>query len=58
MAPVDFAARDPILAAKPVLGVINVPFVLKHSKRIIDPAFWDRILNEAFKLVMNDLKGK
>ncbi|MCP4141240.1 MAG: hypothetical protein GY755_13315 [Chloroflexi bacterium] len=33
----DFEERDPLLAAHTVLGMINMPFVLYHTGRVVAP---------------------
>ena len=41
-----FAARDPFLAASVVLGMVNTPYILFFSGRMIDPQVRDRMVDE------------
>ncbi|MBT3313931.1 MAG: TetR/AcrR family transcriptional regulator [Anaerolineae bacterium] len=54
----DFEERDPLLAAHTVLGIINMPFVLYHTGRVVDALLRDRMADEIFPNVMGYLKGK
>jgi len=54
----DFEERDPVLAAHTVLGMINMPFVLFHTGRVVDPALRDRMADEIFPIVMGYLKKR
>ena len=54
----DFEERDPVLAANTVLGIINMPFVLFHTGRVVDSALRDRMVDEIFPNVMGYLSNK
>ena len=43
-----FEPRDPFLAAGTVLGMVNMPFILFHSGKLIVPALRDRMVEEVF----------
>ena len=54
----DFEERDPVLAAHTVLGMINLPFILLHTGRVVDPTLKDQMVDEIFPNVMDYLKKK
>ena len=53
----DFEERDPTLAAHTVLGMINMPFVLFYTGRVVDPVIKDQMADEIFSNVMGYLKS-
>lgn len=52
----DFEVRDPILAARTVLGMINLPFILFHTGKLADTTFRDRMVDEMYSAAMRYLK--
>ena len=54
----EFEERDPVLAAHTVLGMINMPFVLYHTGRVVDAALKDQMVDEIFLSVMGYLEKK
>ena len=54
----DFEPRDPFLAAGTVLGMINSPFMLFHTGRMIDPTLRDRMVIETLSAALTYLKKK
>jgi len=53
-----FEPRDPSLAAGVVLGMVNMPHVLFHSGRLIDPRMRDRMVDESLLAAMAYLRKK
>jgi AcrR family transcriptional regulator len=54
----DFAPREPFLAAGVVLAMVNTPFTLFHSGKLIDPALRDRMVDEILLAALGYLKMK
>lgn len=51
-----FETRDPILAAGTVLGMINMPHILFHSGKLVNPAMRDQMVQEVLSAAMTYLK--
>ncbi len=52
----DFEPRQPFLAAATVLGMVNMPHILFHSGKLVDPALRERMVEEALSAAMLYLK--
>jgi hypothetical protein len=52
-----FTARQPFLAAGTVLAMVNTPFILYHSGKLIDPDLRDRMVEEVLVAAMGYLKA-
>lgn len=52
----DFQQRDPYLAASTILGIINMPFILFYSGRLVDASLRDRMVDEVLEATMRYLK--
>lgn len=52
----NFAEREPFLAAATVLGMINMPYILFYSGKMIDPTLRDRMANEMIHAALGYLK--
>ena len=48
----DFEPREPFLAAVTVLGMVNMPYILFHSGKLIDPVLRDRLVEEVLSAAM------
>ena len=53
-----FELRDPFLAAGTVLGMVNMPHILLHAGKMVDPALRDRMVEEVLYAAMLYLKKK
>lgn len=53
----DFETRDPFLAASTVLGMINMPFILFHNRRLRDTNMLDRMVNEVLTIALSYLRN-
>ncbi len=53
----NYTAREPVLAAATVLGMINMPYILFHSGKMVDPDLRDRMAGEALGAALNYLKS-
>ncbi len=53
----SFKRRDPFLAAATVLGMVNTPFFLFHSGRMVDPDLRDRMVAEVLAAALGYLKA-
>ncbi len=53
-----FENREPLLAAGTALVMVNTPYILFHSGKLIDPIMRDRMVEEVFSAAMNYLKKK
>ncbi len=53
-----FEPRDPFLAAATVLGMVNVPYILYYSGKMVDPVLRDRMVEEVFSAAMAYLKKR
>jgi AcrR family transcriptional regulator len=51
-----FAARNPFLAAGTVLAMVNTPYILFHSGKLVDPDLRDRMVEEVLVAAMGYLK--
>jgi AcrR family transcriptional regulator len=51
-----FETRDPILAAGTVLGMINMPHILFHSGKLVNPAMCDQMVQEVLSAAKAYLK--
>ena len=49
--------RQPFLAAGTVLAMVNTPFILYHSEKLIDPDLRDRMVEEVLVAAMGYLKA-
>jgi AcrR family transcriptional regulator len=58
MARGTFEARNPILAAGTVLAMINTPFILFHSGKMVDPLMRERMVDEMLSAALGYLKKK
>ncbi len=47
-----FEQRDPFLAAVTVLGMVNMPYILFHSGKMVDPVLRDRMVEEVLPAAM------
>jgi AcrR family transcriptional regulator len=52
----SFTTREPFLAAATVLGMVNMPHILFHSGKLIDPELRDRMVVEVLSAAMGYLK--
>lgn len=53
-----FAPRNPFLAAGTVLGMVNMPYILFHSGKMVDPALRDQMVEEVLSAAFGYLKRK
>lgn len=53
-----FAVRDPFLAAGTVLAMINAPFILFHSGKLVDTKLRDQMVQEVLFAAMKYLSSK
>lgn len=53
-----FEARDPFLAASVVLGMVNTPFILFHTGKMMDPDLRDQKVDEVLSAALDYLKIK
>lgn len=51
-----FTVRQPFLAAGTVLAMVNTPYILFHSGKLIDPDLRDRMVEEMLVAAMGYLK--
>ena len=51
-----FTTRQPFLAVGTVLAMVNTPFILYHSRKLIDPDLRDRMVEEVLLAAMGYLK--
>jgi AcrR family transcriptional regulator len=51
-----FERRDPFLAAGTVLGMVNMPHILFHSGKLVNPAMRDRMVKEVLSAAIAYLK--
>jgi AcrR family transcriptional regulator len=52
----EFTARQPFLAAGTVLAMVNTPYILFHSGKLMDPDLRDRMVDEILSAAMIYLK--
>ncbi len=52
----SFTTREPFLAAATVLGMVNMPYILFHSGKMVDPELRDRMADEVLTAAMGYLK--
>ncbi len=53
-----FENREPFLAASVVLGMVNMPHILFHSGKLVDPVLRDRMVDEVLSAVSGYLAKK
>jgi AcrR family transcriptional regulator len=53
-----FENRESFLAAGTALAMVNTPYILFHSGKLIDPIMRDRMVEEVFSATMGYLKEK
>lgn len=53
-----FETRDPFLTAGTVLAMVNTPFILFHTGKMLDSTMRDRMVNELLTAAMQYLKKK
>jgi len=51
-----FEPRETFLAASTVLGMVNMPYILFHSGKLVDPVLRDRMVEEVLSAAMAYLK--
>jgi AcrR family transcriptional regulator len=51
-----FAPRNPFLAAGTVLAMVNTPYILFHSGKMVDPALRDQMVEEVLSAALGYLK--
>jgi len=51
-----FEPRNPFLVAGTVLAMVNTPYIMFHSGKMVDPVFRDRMVEEVFSAAMLYLK--
>ena len=54
----EFELRDSFLAAGTVLGMVNMPYILFHSGKLVDTVLRDRMVEEVLSAAMTYLKKK
>jgi Transcriptional regulator len=54
----SFEPRDPFLAASTVLCMVNIPHILYHTGKLVDPALRDAMIAELFSAAMLYLQKK
>ena len=54
----DFERRDPFLAAGTVLGMVNTPYILFHTGKMIDPVMRERMVAEMLSAAATYLQKK
>ncbi len=47
-----FTCTDPTLAAVTLLGMVNMPYILYQSGKLVDPEFRDRIVDEVLSAAL------
>jgi hypothetical protein len=52
-----FVKREPFLAASTVLAMVNIPYILFHSGKLVDPILRDRMVAEVLLAAMGYLKN-
>jgi AcrR family transcriptional regulator len=53
-----FAGREPVLAAATVLGMVNLPYILFYSGKMVDPEMRDRMADEMLAAALGYLKNR
>ena len=53
-----FVFRNPFLAAGTVLAMVNTPYILFHSGKMVDPTLRDQMVEEVLSAAMGYLKKK
>ncbi len=56
MAADAFVPRNPFLAAGTVLAMVNAPFILFHSGKLVEPVLRDQMVDEVLSAAMGYLK--
>ena len=54
----NFEERDPRLTAITMTGMINLPFIMFHSGKLVDPTIRDRMVDEMYTALMLYLEKK
>lgn len=54
----NFEERDPRLTAITMMGMINLPFIMFHSGKLVDPTIRDRMVDEMYTALMLYLEKK
>ena len=52
-----FTPREPFLAAGTALAMVNTPYILFHSGKLVDPNFRDQMVEEVLAAAMGYLKA-
>ncbi len=52
----DFEPRNPFLAAGTVLAMVNAPYILFHSGKIVDPSLRDQMVEEVLVAALGYLQ--
>lgn len=58
MARGSFERREPFLAAATVLGMVNMPYILFHTGKLVDPVLRDRMVEATLSAALLYLKKK
>jgi AcrR family transcriptional regulator len=53
-----YEPRNPFLAASTVLAMVNTPYILFHSGKLVDPVLRDRMVDEVLSAALGYLKRK
>lgn len=53
-----FEPRNPFLAASTVLAMVNTPYILFHSGKLVDPVLRDQMVDELLLAALGYLKRK
>ena len=53
-----FEPREPLLAASSVLGMINMPYILFHSRKLVDLVLRDHMVEEVLSAAITYLKKR
>jgi hypothetical protein len=53
-----FESREPFLAASSVLGMINMPYILFHSRKLVDLVLCDHMVEEVLSAAITYLKKR
>jgi Mn2+/Fe2+ NRAMP family transporter len=51
-----FEMRDPLLAAGTVLGMVNMPYILFYSGKLVNPVMRDLMVKEVLSATLTYLK--
>lgn len=53
-----FEPREPFLAAGTVLAMVNTPYIMFHTGKLVDPSLRDRMVDEVLSAAMGYLRRK